>query len=334
MLSTILTSLQQWVGTPTGLMTLAIIFTLGIIIAFFMLVVVNNSRSELKIVQERSKHDIESLQVSLESQKIQFETESRRFAETTTSLEKSNQSLRSDIEDLQGTLSMKHEEVLTLEDEVGTQRLTIIGLGKLEALMSRTLFGFGRMVVTALTSKVCEVRTYVVTGGIDCKGVQHNFFNNVTHAVKGLKPNLNWNELNLEYVMQLNRDDAQNDDSLLPIQKAVNNIYHENLLEFNTISPVYRLSVLYIRSLDIKIVLTDFGIDSDIQVNEPELLEAHRTLRESILAHVGTVIRKSNNIIVLSPEAATSMGSPFEGVEFFNDEWVNSVKSYPTTQAA
>lgn len=320
--------LQSWVATPTGMVTLAIIFGLGLVVAFFMVVVTFNVHSELKQFGEKYDHDVQALKTNLDTQKGNFDAESRKFAETIATLNRNNELLRNDLETSKQVLDEKSQELKKEREAVRIYKGELAEEIATSNNIRRGTLGLGKLLANAIKSRAVETRTFLVAGGTDDSGKDQVVFSNITESVKGLKPTTDIETYNLAETMQVAKEKIDEDPNYEGFEKAAAALYHNSLQQLMSITPVYFFSILYIRTLGIKLVLTDYNFFTDLSLRETDLVVKEKAMRESIRETIkGTIRNDDSDIIIINPEFANALGSDFRGVKLFNDKYVEQMKN-------
>lgn len=272
MLADIFKVISVWLTTTGGIATVSLITVIGLILTVIFVFALSSLYSELTLERKthqrnlaKTKSDHESEIVSFQEQLSSFRHANQLQQDELTTLNKQLGIEGRTVEDLNTALANSDERLRQSESrEISlAQKLDIASDSISEATELAETRNFALRAIAplniSLSSILCEV---IGTKACQVKTIAFSFLSD---------PNSDVDDMPMRY-LEVDYEVELKGDVFVPVTEAGLSM-HENVTAYligdtegKVVSPVYYAQVLYIRSLDRKIVLSDF-ITSDYHIN-------------------------------------------------------------------
>lgn len=344
MLLNLIEALRAWMTTQAGFNAVATVFCLGLLVAFLFLVFAINIHTQYnKLMKEHDecKKNEESLRVTVDGLTSDLQAAQRARGYVEDRLKKSNAELSATLEQTRKeladanrdktALSQEHRNTVdTLETQLANSGLETAQasnkyLNTLEALMLLKSFILGFIVSNPVT-----VKTFIGTAssesGLSIDPTAKLHLIEVTDLVAKY-PDANIDTV-LEYSNAHNPEPLDDSDPewLFGFSAAVSEIYSKNLdILLNKNSPLFYISVLYIGSLRLKLVMASSCIQDLHESKDVTLLDkVDRNLITSFIASMPIKSRINGDhasILYLNSDLKSVFGGAFDSEKVFNKKF-------------
>ena len=309
MFTNLFSALSAWIATPTGTASVAVFFTIGLVLTVFFVIALYNTYSEL--VQSRRDADVQRkkweadnahLSAIIDRERSELSQLQDSYNSLSTQSKSSISSLTEDRDHFKSEYDKSVEqnrlgdiEIQELGETIDKQRNENAEL--LERL-AHTAIGFrsiNSVLGNVIANKSTVLKTYAFNfkdyaeDGIKLSGIE--FADSIAQYLG----------FNADHIFGLTKTSSPENDSFAT--SRLNEVREDLLSRDGLISPVYYAQVIYIRSLDLKIVLTDF-VANPLLVSD----ENREALKEFFKwIDSPSVIRSSSNTLVIDRNVWNAM---------------------------
>lgn len=303
--------LKAWIATSTGTATVAVIILVGLVLTVLFVVATYNTYMELVQTRKNSLKETTELKdkISTLEKELQYEVDANTKLLKSSGLAKEQWDL--DAKDLadknllvcneRDDYSRQLLECSTnkdlLNEELGNERNVNSGLLETLAHIAVGFRSINEVLGSVIKSKATVLKTYAFNfNSMDGDSVKLEtvLFVDAVAKLLGFDSNHNFG---------LVANTPENPDNEAFASTRVDEARDALLSRQGILSPVYFIQVLYIRSLDLKIVLTDF-VANPLQVTQ-ESRPAIEAFYEWI--NSPSVVRSSTHTLVLDKHVWGSM---------------------------
>lgn len=309
MFTNLFATLSAWIATPTGTASVAVFFTIGLVLTLFFVIALYNTYSELT----QTRRDADAQRKKWETDKAHLSASSERDRAALTQLQDSYSSLTTQSKTTISAITEDRDhfkteydkaveqkrlddiEIQTLGETIGTQSNENAGLLERLAYIAIGFRSINSVLGNVIANKSVVLKTYAFNfkdyaeDGVKLSGIEF---------ADSIAQNLGFNT---DHIFGLIKTSTPENDNFAT--SRLTEVREELLDRDGTLSPVYYAQVLYIRSLDLKIVLTDF-IANPLFITD----ENRDALKEfSAWIDSSSVIRRSGNTLVIDRNVWNAM---------------------------
>lgn len=312
--------LKEWLATSTGMATVALIIIIGLILTVLFVVATYNTYMELVQTRKNAVKEATEYKEQIARLEANVADESKRVAGLTEHIDELTARHKLDTADL-GEKNFKvceerdnlsrdletaildnktnSDNIAQLTEELSGERNVNSGL--LEKL-AHIAFGF-RTINSVLGSVVKTKATVLKTYAFNFNSMTSNFESVKLESIEFVDTVAKFLSFNATHVFGATEAIQVHPTQGVSIQNALADSQDSLLSRQGYVSPVFFLQVLYIRSLDLKIILTDF-VANPLQVSDE-----NRASVEEFFDWINSpsVIRRSTHTLVLDRSVWESM---------------------------